>query len=63
MVLSHVAEQGFSTYSDGDVFGSGKEPVDQDAHERRVQAIFDGQLSQLRIRHTLGHNDSTDSHT
>lgn len=51
------------TYADGDILGCGKEPIDEDSHERRVKTILDGELSQLSISHTLGNNNSTNSGT
>lgn len=46
------------TYANGDVLGRREEPVDQDTHKGRVQAIFDRQLGKLCICHALRHNNS-----
>lgn len=52
-----------STYSNGDVLGRGKKPVNQDSHEGRVQAVLHGQCRKLGISHGLWNDDSTDSGT
>lgn len=51
------------TYSDGDILGSRKEPVDQDTHERRVQAIFRWKLGKRGIRHTLRNDNGANGDT
>ncbi len=51
------------TYPNGDILGGSEEPIDEDTHEGRVQAIFDGELSELGICHGLGDDDSANSHT
>ena len=49
--------------TDGDIFRGGEEPVDEHAHEGRVETIFGRELSQLGVCHALGHHDSTDRDT
>ena len=51
------------TYSDSDVLRGGKEPVDQHSHKRRVEAVLRFDLSKTSIRHTLRHDDCTNSDT
>lgn len=51
------------TYTNGDILGGGKEPVNQDTHEGGVKAEFDRKLRQLCICHTLRDDDGTDSNT
>ena len=45
------------THPDGDIFGGGKEPVNQDSHERRIETELHRKLSQLGIGHSLGNHD------
>jgi hypothetical protein len=59
----NAAKQFRITYSDGDILGGGKEPVDHDSHKRRVQAILNGERSKLGICHGLRHNDSSNGDT
>ena len=49
------------TYTNGNIFRSSKEPIDQDAHEGRVQAILDIEVGELGISHTLRYDNCTDS--
>lgn len=51
------------TYTNGDILGSSKEPVDQDAHEGGIQSILHWQFSQLRVGHTLRNDDGADGDT
>lgn len=51
------------TYTNSDVLGRGKEPINEHTHEGCVQAIFDGELGQLGICHGLGNHDGADSDT
>ena len=52
-----------ATYTDGDVLGSGKEPVDQDTHERSVQTIFNGDFGKLSVSHALRHDNGSNGDT
>ena len=49
-----------STYTDGDVLGRRKEPVDEHTHKGRVQAKLDLEISELGISHALGDDDGAD---
>lgn len=49
------------TYTNSDILGSSKEPVEQGAHEGGVQAKLDRKLSEFGIGHTLRNDDDTDS--
>jgi hypothetical protein len=51
------------TYSDGDILGGSKEPIDEDTHKRRVQAILNGELGELGVSHGLGDDNSAHSDT
>lgn len=51
------------TYSNGDVLGSSKEPIDEDTHKGRVQPILDGELGELGVSHGLGDDNSAHSDT
>jgi hypothetical protein len=48
------------TYTNGDVLGSRKEPVDQNAHEGRVQAELDLEVGELGVSHALGDDNGAD---
>jgi hypothetical protein len=45
------------SYSDCDILGRRKEPIDEDAHERRIQPKLGEQISQEGICHTLWHDN------
>lgn len=51
------------TYADGNILGSGEEPVDQHSHEGRVQTVLRRQKSEFGVGHALGNDDGTDSDT
>jgi hypothetical protein len=51
------------TYSDSDILGSSKEPIDQDTHERRVETELHGQISQFSVGHTLRHDNRSHGNT
>ena len=51
------------TYSDCDILGGSKCPVEQETNERGIESIFGRELGEEGIGHTLGHDDSTDSET
>jgi hypothetical protein len=52
-----------STYTNRDVLGCCKEPVDQNTHERRIQSILNREISQFGIGHPLGDHDGADGDT
>ena len=56
---SHPDLSRVRAYSNRDIFGRGKEPVDQHSHERRVQTELDGQFRQFGVCHTLRHDDTS----
>ena len=51
------------TYTNGDILGRGKEPVDKRAHEGRIEAVLYWQLSKLGVGHALRNHDRADSDT
>jgi hypothetical protein len=46
------------TYSYRDIFGSCKQPVDNNADERCIEPILHRKIRQLGVSHTLGHHNS-----
>jgi hypothetical protein len=51
------------TYTNGDILGSSKSPVEEIAHEGRIQTKLNREISKLCVSHALGYNDSSDSHS
>jgi len=51
------------TYTNGDILGCCKRPIENKADERCVQPVLRGELGEQRIRHALGHDDETDGDT
>ncbi|EGX95530.1 hypothetical protein CCM_00184 [Cordyceps militaris CM01] len=58
--LGHDGDGLRASYTNGDVLGGGKEPVNQDTHEGRVETIFDGELGKQGVGHTLRDDDGAD---
>lgn len=50
-------------YTNGNVLGCGEEPVDEDAHKGRIQAIFNGKLGKLGVSHTLWNDNGSNGNT
>lgn len=51
------------SYPNSNILGGSEEPIDQDTHERGVQAILNGDFSKNRISHRLRNDNSADSGT
>lgn len=65
-MLAYISAEGTKssvTNTNGNILGGSKEPVDQDTHKRGIETEFDGQGSKFGVRHTLGNDHSSDSHT
>jgi hypothetical protein len=48
----------WGTYTDGDILGSSKKPIDEDTHEGGIESILGREVSENSICHSLG-NDHT----
>ena len=60
LFLSGSASAGKPTYTDGDVLGRRKEPVDEHTHKGRVQAKLDLEIGELGVSHALRDDDGAD---
>lgn len=49
--------------TNGDILGSSEEPVNQNTHKGRVEAVLDRKFSKFRIGHTLRYHNGADSDT
>jgi hypothetical protein len=58
--IPNFAHTGKPTYTNGDILGGRKEPIDEDTHEGRVQTELDIQVSQLGVGHALRDDNGAD---